>query len=97
LDHFNNAAAVNGWDVKQKLLWLKVRMTRRAQAFPQLNTEAKLLLTLQQYMGQIAFAVKKRHPTTVKQAAMITLELELFLGSRQLIAQLEEARVVRLA
>ena len=31
MDHFNNVAAVNGWDAEQKLLWLKVRMSRRAQ------------------------------------------------------------------
>ena len=31
LDHFNIVAAVNGWDAEQKLLWLKVWMTRRAQ------------------------------------------------------------------
>ena len=160
MDHFNNVAAVNGWDAEQKLLWLKVRTTGRAQtafkklpdeakesfdaavralgerfepqskrelyvaefqtrrkrkteswadfgedlrvladrAFPQLNTEAKQLLALQRYMGQIdnpqiAFAVKQRHPTTVEQAATISLELESFLGPKQRVAQLEEAPV----
>ena len=42
LDHFNNVAAVNSWDGEQKLLWLKVRMTGRAQtAFKKLPDDAK--------------------------------------------------------
>ena len=103
LDDFNNVAALNSWDAKQKLLWLKklpddakgsfdaavkalgerfesqskrelyitkFQMCQKRKtegwadfgnglrvpadrAFPQLNTEAKQLLALQQYMGQI--------------------------------------------
>ena len=39
------------------------------RAFPTLSTDARQLLALQQYLGQIdntqiAFAVKQRHPTT---------------------------------
>ena len=42
MDHFNNVAAVNSWDGEQKLLWLKVRMTGRAQtAFKKLPDDAK--------------------------------------------------------
>ena len=68
------------------------------RAFPQLNTEAKQLLALQQYVSQIdnpqvAFSVKQRHPTTVEQAVTMTLELESFLGPKQRVAQLEEAPV----
>jgi hypothetical protein len=29
--HFENVATVNGWDDTQKLQWLRVRITRRAQ------------------------------------------------------------------
>jgi dsDNA-binding SOS-regulon protein len=29
--HFNNVAAANGWDAENKLKWLKVRLTGRAQ------------------------------------------------------------------
>ena len=42
LDHFNNVAAVNGWEAEQKHLWLKVRMTGRAQtAFKKVPNNAK--------------------------------------------------------
>ena len=42
LDHFNNVAPVNSWDAEQKLLWLKVRMTGRAQTvFKKLPDVAK--------------------------------------------------------
>ena len=42
MDHFNNVAAVNGCDAKQKLLWLKVQMTGRAQmAFKKLPNDTK--------------------------------------------------------
>ena len=34
--HFNNVASVNAWDNDQKLLWLKVRLTDRAQRAIQL-------------------------------------------------------------
>lgn len=160
MDHFNNVAAVNRWKDEQKLLCLKVRLTRRAQtafkqlpkgtkgqfeaavtalgkhfepqskcelyvaefhtrrkrrtegwadrgedlrvladrAFPQLNTEAKQLLVLQQYMGQvdnqqIAFAVKQRHPTTMEEAVAMTIEMESYLAPKQCIAQVKEVSV----
>lgn len=62
--------------------------------FPQLNTEAKQLLALQQFMSQIdnprvAFTVKQSLATTVEQA--VTIKLESFLGIGQRFAQLEEA------
>ena len=42
LDHFGNVAAVNKWTPEQKLLWLKVRLTGRAQrAFKQLSEAAQ--------------------------------------------------------
>ena len=42
LEHFENVAAVNKWTPEQKLLWLKVRLTGRAQrAFKQLPEEAQ--------------------------------------------------------
>ena len=61
-------------------------------AFPQLNTDAKQLLALQQFMSQVdnpqvAFSVKQGHPTTVEQAVMMTLELESFLGPKQRVAR----------
>ena len=162
LDHFGNVAAVNKWTPEQKLLWLKVRLTGRAQrafkqlseaaqgdyeeavkvlrerfepeskralyvaefhtraksksegwadfgeelrvladrAFPTLSTDARQLLALQQYLGQIdnpqiAFAVKQRHPTTVEAAVSATLELESYLLPKQRVARVEEASVDR--
>ena len=42
LEHFENVAVVNKWTPKQKLLWLKVRLTGQAQsAFKQLPEEAQ--------------------------------------------------------
>ena len=42
LEHFENVAAVSKWTPEQKLLWLKVRLTGRAQrAFKQLPEEAQ--------------------------------------------------------
>ena len=42
LDHFESVAEVNKWDNAAKLLWLRVRMTGRAQtAFKQLSTESR--------------------------------------------------------
>ena len=41
-DHFNNVAAVNKWTDEQKLLWVKVRLTGRAQtAFKKLSDADK--------------------------------------------------------
>ena len=31
IDHFESVAAVNKWEDAQKLLWIRVRMTGRAQ------------------------------------------------------------------
>lgn len=40
--HFDNVADVNGWDDEQKMKWLRVRLTGRAQkAFQRLPTESK--------------------------------------------------------
>ena len=42
LDHFESVAEVNKWDNAAKLLWLRVRMTGRAQtAFKQLPEESR--------------------------------------------------------
>ena len=42
LDHFESVAEVNKWDNAAKLLWLRVRMTGRAQtAFKQLSEETR--------------------------------------------------------
>ena len=42
IDHFESAAAVNKWNAEDKLLWLRVRMTGRAQkAYKNLSGEAK--------------------------------------------------------
>ena len=40
--HFENVAAVNGWDDAAKLLWLRARLTKRAQtAYQKFTEEAK--------------------------------------------------------
>ena len=42
IEHFESSALVNGWDDATKLLWLRVRLTGRAQtAWKRLSTEAK--------------------------------------------------------
>ena len=42
IDHFESVAEVNKWDGAAKLLWLRVRLTGRAQtAFKQLSEEAR--------------------------------------------------------
>jgi len=42
LDHFESVAEVNKWDNAAKLLWIRVRMTGRAQtAYKQLSEEAR--------------------------------------------------------
>ena len=42
IDHFESAAAVNKWTAEDKLLWLRVRMTGRAQkAYKNLSGEAR--------------------------------------------------------
>ena len=42
IDHFESVAEVNKWDGAAKILWLRVRLTGRAQtAFKQLSNEAR--------------------------------------------------------
>ena len=42
IDHFESVAEVNKWDGPAKLLWIRVRLTGRAQtAFKQLSEEAR--------------------------------------------------------
>ena len=46
IDHFESVAEVNRWDDAAKLLWLRVRLTGRAQtAFKQLSGEARGVYT----------------------------------------------------
>ena len=46
IDHFESVAEVNRWDGAAKLLWLRVRLTGRAQtAFKQLSGEARGVYT----------------------------------------------------
>ena len=42
IDHFESSALVNGWDDPTKLLWLRARLTKRAQtAWKRLSEEAR--------------------------------------------------------
>ena len=42
IDHFESSALVNGWDDPMKLLWLRARLTKRAQtAWRRLSEEAR--------------------------------------------------------
>ena len=42
IDHFESSALVNGWDDPTKLLWLRARLTKRAQtAWRRLSEEAR--------------------------------------------------------
>ena len=42
IDHFESSALVNGWDDPAKLLWLRARLTKRAQtAWKRLSEEAR--------------------------------------------------------
>ena len=42
ISHFENVAAVNTWDDAAKLLWLRARLTKRAQtAYQNFSEEAK--------------------------------------------------------
>ena len=46
IDHFNNVAALNRWDDDAKQLWLRVRLTGRAQAaYKRLSTEVRASFT----------------------------------------------------
>ena len=60
--HFNNVASVNAWDNDQKLLWLKVRLTDRAQRAIQLlpaDTIASFDLTIKALDERFEPASKK--------------------------------------
>ncbi|KAL5517635.1 hypothetical protein EMCRGX_G003217 [Ephydatia muelleri] len=75
VDHFENVATVNKWATgEEKLKWLKVRLTGKAQtAFKKLPQDVK--------ENYVAFGVKQKRPTNVEEAVVATIELESYLGS----------------
>eukprot|EP00731_Ephydatia_muelleri_P038352 Em0729g1a len=70
LVYFENCAAVNSWESdEEKLKWIRVRLTGKAQTalqrFLQMPTQSI-----------VAFSVRQRHPQTVDEAASAPIEVE---------------------
>ena len=71
VSHFENVSTVNGWNDNDKLLWLKVRLTEKAQmAFAQLAHE-----TQQSYATAKQALIDRFDPPSKQQLYKVKLEL----------------------
>ena len=68
------------------------------KAYPQLDLDARHLIALRQYLGQVedtqlSFAIKQRTPKTLEEAVAATLELESYLTpQRQTVSYVDKPR-----
>lgn len=70
VDHFDNVAAVNGWEAPEKLLWLKVRLTGRAQsAFKRFSEEVR-----QDYDRAVEALTRRFEPESKRQLYLAELQ-----------------------
>eukprot|EP00731_Ephydatia_muelleri_P003475 Em0001g3475a len=79
VDHFEAVAKVNQWDEDTKLIWLPVKLKRKAQtAWKRLSEETREDC---RYLSEIEdpkieFAVRQQRPETLEETDASTLEME---------------------
>ena len=90
VDHFGSVAEVNKWDDAAKLLWLRVRLTGRAQtAFKQLSEEARAAY------GNCKKALRERfEPATKKELYLAKFQTRLKRANEGWAAFAEDLKVL---